>query len=545
MDRPFGRHFATRSVVAGRRGLVAASQPLAAQIGLDVLKRGGSAVDAAIATNAALGLMEPTGCGIGGDLFAIIRAQGEIAGLNGSGRSPRSLTLARLLDLADGRIPSHGPLSVSVPGAVDGWFELHRRFGRLPMREVLAPAIDYARNGFAVSEIIAAHWQISVARLSAYPGVTDVYAPGGRAPAAGDTFANPLLAEAYELLSTHGRDAFYRGPIAAAIDRQMREQGGHLSAGDLAAHRSEWVAPIATDYRGHTVWQLPPNTQGLAVLQMLNVLEGFDIGRLERDSPEYLHLLIEAKRLAFEDRARYYADPSFSSLPVGALASKHYAAERRGLIDPERAMTGISHGDASALSRGDTVYLAAADRDGMLVSLIQSNFRGMGSGVVVPGYGFMLQNRGELFSVDPAHPNVYAPGKRPFNTIIPGLMTRADELAMAFGVMGADMQPQGQVQVLQGMIDFGMNVQEAGDAPRLRHDGSRDPTGAGDGGVGRVCLESGFSRATIEGLAALGHRIEPDDGYGFGGYQAILHDRARGVYLGASESRKDGHAVAC
>ena len=545
------------------RGMVATSQPLASGIGLEILRRGGTAVDAAIAANAALGLMEPTGCGIGGDLFAIVwdESARRLFGLNASGRSPLGMTRAHLEDLSLAEIPSSGPLAVNVPGAVDGWFELHGRFGGLSMREILVPAIGYAREGFPVSEIIAVHWAADVERLGAFPGLTEVYAPTGRAPAAGDTFRNQGLADAYELIAGDGRQAFYDGPIAAEIAASVQAQGGHLSGDDLRAHSSEWVAPVTTNYRGYDVWELPPNGQGIAVLQMLNLLEGYDLAALEWGSAEHLHLVIEAKKLAFEDRARHYADPAFADVPVAALIGKDYAAERRRLIRRDAVLTepacgdprafdagdtqALRVGDTRAIDVGDTVYLAAADAAGNMVSLIQSNYRGMGSGVVARRFGFGLQNRGEAFSLDPGHPNAYAPGKRPFHTIIPGFVTRDGAPVMAFGVMGAAMQPQGQVQVLSNIIDFGMNAQEAGDAARVRHDGSSEPTGGRISGGGTVYLESGFPAATAAGLARLGHTIGRADAGegGFGGYQAIMHDSERKLYLGASESRKDGCAL--
>jgi gamma-glutamyltranspeptidase / glutathione hydrolase len=544
MDRPFGKRFATRSVVMGRRGMVATSQPLATGVGLDLLKRGGSAVDAAIGANAALGLMEPTGAGIGGDLFAIVwdAAGGRLAGLNASGRSPQSLGIEHFEREGLAEIPAYGPLSVSVPGAVDGWCALHRRFGRLPLPDVLAPAIDYAREGFPVSEIIAGYWAADAERLRAHPFFADVFLPGGRAPVAGETFRNPRLADAYALISSGGRDAFYAGEIAAAVERAVGGRGGFVNRDDLLAHRSDWVEPVSTDYRGATVWELPPNGQGIAVLQMLNILEAYDLGSLEWGGVRHLHLLIEAKKLAFEDRARYYADPAFADVPVAELVSKAYAARRRHLIRDDRALTEPGFGDPRALDAGDTVYLATADADGNMVSLIQSNYRGMGSGVTCPEFGFVLQNRGASFSLEAGHPNVYAPGKRPFHTIIPAFVTRGGRPEMAFGVMGAAMQPQGQVQVLSNMLDFGMNAQEAGDAPRMRHDGSSAPTGGRMTGGGSVHLESGFGSDVAAGLAALGHRIAPP-GDNFGGYQAVMLDAALATYIGASESRKDGCAA--
>jgi gamma-glutamyltranspeptidase/glutathione hydrolase len=544
--------------------MVATSQPLATGIGLDVLKRGGSAVDAALAANAALGLMEPTGCGIGGDLFAIVWEAGtrKLHGLNASGRSPRALTRDHFARRGLAKIPERGPFSVSVPGVVDGWFELHARFGRLGFAELLAPAINYARGGFPVTEVIAAAWAAQADALAAAPGFAAVYLPDGRAPAAGDTFVNAALGAAYELLAKSGRDAFYRGPIGAALCEQLQAHGGFVSPEDLAEHRSEWVDPVSTTYRGWRVFELPPNGQGIAVLQMLNILEGFDLAALGFGSAEHLHLLLEAKKLAFEDRARFYADPEFARVPVAELVSKEYAAERRGTIDPRRASAAPGHGEPLALRAGDTIYLSAADADGNMVSLIQSNYHGFGSGVTVERFGFGLQNRGSSFALDDGHANVYEPGKRPFHTIIPafafgcgrahGPRPAGDDLPAAllsFGVMGAAMQPQGHVQVLTNIVDFEMNPQAAGDAPRVRHEGSTEPTGGAamsDGGV--VHLEPGFAHDAVEGLRARGHTIAPITtaraaSGAFGGYQAILRDVRRGVYCGASESRKDGHAA--
>ena len=494
--------------------------------------------------------MEPTGCGIGGDLFAIVRdgATGTLSGLNGSGRSPQALTRERFERLGLHAIPERGALCVSVPGAVDGWFELHARFGRLRMSELLAPAIGYAHEGFPLSPVIAAEWERGARALAQYPGFAKVYLPGGRAPRAGDTFANPGLAAAYELLASGGRDAFYRGPIAAAIEEHLRANGGFLAGADLAAHRSTWVDPVSTAYRGWQVFELPPNGHGIAVLEMLNLLEGYDLASLEWGSAEHLHLVIEAKKLAFEDRARYYADPDFAAVPVAELISKEYAALRRKGIDPLRAARAPSCGDPAQLRGGDTVYLTAADRHGTMVSLIQSNYLGFGSGMTIERFGFGLQSRGSSFALEPNHPNIYEPGKRPFHTIIPGFAIgppRGDggPPLLAFGVMGAAMQPQGHVQVLSNMIDFGMDVQAAGDAPRVRHEGSTEPTGGApmrDGGA--VYLEPGFAAQTLDALRALGHKAETAVGGAFGGYQAILRDE-RGAYHGASESRKDGHAA--
>jgi gamma-glutamyltranspeptidase/glutathione hydrolase len=523
--------------------MAATSQPLATTTALWIMRRGGSAVDAAVAANAVLGLTEPTGAGVGGDLFAIVwDPQGRrLAGLNGSGRSPRSLTLEYFTSRGMRRIPPLGPLPVTVPGAVDGWLELHARFGRLPMATVLEPAIGYAREGFPVTEVIADAWAHNVAMLKDFPGFAETFMPGGRAPAKGETFVNPGLARTYEAIAAGGRGAFYEGDIARAIAYYMRDQGGFLSLEDLAAHRSEWVDPVSVDYRGYDVWELPPNGQGIAALQMLNILEAYDLAGMGFGSADYLHLLAEAKKLVFEDRARYYADPGFASIPLERLLSKDYAASRRALIDPARAATNYPAGRMPGAT-SDTVYLSVADADGMMVSLIQSNYRGMGSGMTPPGLGFVLHDRGDLFSLQPGHPNAFAPGKRPFHTIIPAFVTRAGEPLISFGVMGADMQPQGHVQVLVNLVDFGMNLQEAGDAPRLRHDGSSTPTDESMTDGGELVPEPGFLPAVLDDLARRGHRIKAPCG-DFGGYQAIRRDPATGAYAGASESRKDGHAA--
>ncbi len=544
MNRPFEQQRATRSVVMATGGMAATSHPLATQIAVQILRQGGSAVDAAIGANAALGLMEPTGAGVGGDLFAIVwdAKRRQLRGLNASGRSPLNLTLAELRAMGLEKIPAYGPLSVSVPGAVDGWFELHAAFGKLEFSELLAPAIEYAERGFAVTEVIAGEWAASAALLEAFPGYADVFMPDGRAPAAGDVFRNPRLATTYRAIAEHGRAAFYEGEIAREIVDYMRVHDGYLRAEDLAQHRSEWVEPVATNYRGYDVWELPPNGQGIAVLQILNILEAYDLEALGWGSHEYLHLLIEAKKLAFEDRAHYYADPAFGDVPVTSLISKEYAMDRRQLIDPLQASRELAYGDPASLQHGDTVYLTVADEDGNMVSLIQSNYRGMGSGMTPGQLGFVLHNRGELFSLNPAVLNVYEPGKRPFHTLIPAFVTKDDEPFLSFGVMGADMQPQGHVQILVNLIDFGMNVQQAGDAPRIRHNGSSTPTGEKMAHGGVVFLEAGYRPETSAALEALGHVIGRDDS-AFGGYQAICWDKERRVYLGASESRKDGHAA--
>lgn len=540
-DRITGWDFATRSEVIAVHGMACTSQPLATQAALDILKAGGNAIDAAIAANAVLGLVEPISNGIGGDLFAIVwdAESKQLYGLNASGRSPASLTLEYFREKGYEKIPAYGPLSVSVPGCVDGWFELHKRFGSMDMKNILQPAISYAREGFPVSEIIAYYWAGNARSLSRFPHVREVYMPGGKAPGKGEIFKNPYLANTLDNIAEGGRDAFYKGEIARTIATFMKEQGGFLSYEDLAGHSSEWVAPVSTTYRGYEVWELPPNGQGIAALQILNILEGYDIASMGFGSSEYIHHFVEAKKLAFEDRAKYYADPAFNDLPVRELISKEYAAKRRELINPERASRNL---DAGEMEHGNTIYMTVADSHGNMVSLIQSNFRGMGSGMCPPGLGFILQDRGELFTLEEGHYNVYEPGKRPFHTIIPAFITKDGLPHMSFGVMGGSMQPQGHAQIVVNMIDFGMNLQEAGDAPRIRHDGSSQPTGSKMTDGGEVNLESGFSQECIRELMKRGHHVQYSNG-GFGGYQAILRDQKNGVYLGASESRKDGQAA--
>lgn len=540
-DRITGHDFATRSEVIALNGMACTSQPLATQVALDILKKGGNAIDAAIAANAVLGLVEPTGSGIGGDLFAIIWSEQhqELFGLNASGRSPRSLKLSYFKDNGYESIPATGPLPVSVPGCVDGWFEMHGMFGRLPMKDILQPAIIYAREGFPVSELIAYYMESGTRSLMRFPNVADVYMPGGHAPRKGEIFKNPALANTLELIAEGGRDEFYKGSIARVISDFMQEQGGFLSYEDLARHHSEWVEPISSDYRSYTVWELPPNGQGTAALQILNILEGFDIASMGFGSAEYIHHFVEAKKLAFEDRAKYYADPAFNDLPIEELISKEYAAGRRELIDPDRAARHYSAGNPE---KGNTIYLTVADKEGNMVSLIQSNYRGMGSGMCPPGLGFILQDRGELFSLEEGHFNVYAPAKRPFHTIIPAFITKDGKPLISFGVMGGAMQPQGHAQVVINLVDFGMNLQEAGDAPRIRHVGSSQPTGGIMTDGGSVNLESGFRWEEIQKLIRKGHSIQWNLG-GYGGYQAIMRDPVTGVYYGASESRKDGQAA--
>ena len=550
-DRINGRAFATRSEVIATHGMAATSHPLATQIALDILKAGGSAVDAAIAANAALGLMEPTGNGIGGDLFAIVwdASTKQLYGLNASGRSPLGLSReqldAELKKLGRTTIPPRGFLPISVPGTVDGWFELHGKFGRLPMAQLLAPAVRYAREGFPVTDYIGYLWAIGVrnAQQDKLPGAfLATYAPGGAAPKKGELFRNPDLAATLELIGREGRDAFYRGTIADRIDAFMREHGGYLRKADLEKHTSTWVTPVSVNYRGYDVWELPPNGQGIAALQMLNILEGYDLKTLGYNSPEALHLMIEAKKLAFEDRAKFYADPDFNRIPLAGLLSQEYAAERRKLINPQRAGRSYDAGNP-ALQDGDTIYLTTADAAGNMVSLIQSNYRGFGSGITVPGLGFTFQDRGEMFVLhDPAHANAYAPGKRPFHTIIPAFITKDGQPWISFGLMGGAMQPQGHVQIVCNLIDWGMNLQEAGDAARWQHEGSSDYDNPRMTDGGYVEVETGIPYESVRGLLQRGHVVRVGNG-GFGGYQAIARDAQNGTLIGASESRKDGHAA--
>jgi gamma-glutamyltranspeptidase/glutathione hydrolase len=540
-----GEEFRTRSPVIARHGIVATSQPLAAQAGLEMLKAGGNAVDAAIATNAMLGLVEPASCGIGGDLFAIVwdAKTKKLYGLNASGRSPYAHTRELFKDKGLKEIPITGPLSWSVPGAVSGWEQLRKRFGTKSKQELLWPAIKYAEEGFAVTPVIASEWRGAQKGLSRWPNSARTYLIDGNPPRAGQVFTNPRLAQSYRLIVEGGEDAFYRGPIAQQIVDWSEKNGGLITMKDFADHKADWVEPVSTNYRGYDVWELPPNGQGVAALQMLNLLEQHDVRKMGFGSADHLHLFLEAKKLAFADRARHYFDPDFGKPPVERLISKEYARERGKLIDMKHAAKQVAHGDLEvALRSADTIYLTVVDKDRNCCSLIQSNYFGFGS-MVVPGeVGFAMQNRGTLFALDDKHPNRLEPHKRPFHTIIPAFVTKDGKPWLCFGVMGGDMQPQGHVQVLVNMIDFGMNAQLAGDVPRLRHDGSATPTGqphAADGGT--VFAERGISDEVVEELKRRGHVIER--GSAGGGYQGILIDWENNVLIGASEPRKDGQAV--
>ncbi len=550
-DRPAGAPFASRSPVLGQNGMAATSHPLASQIAIDILKAGGSAVDAAIAANAAIGLFEPTGNGIGGDLFAIVwdPMTKRVHGLNASGRAARGLSFAQFQARCGDRpkIPAFGPLPVTVPGCVSGWDELHRKFGKLPFADLMKPAIRYANDGFPVTEIIAYYWEMNLRRFDAHRAdITELdnllhtFAKGGRAPRHGEVFRNPDLGRTLAILAKEGPRAFYEGDLATTMAAYCKRVGCPLRREDFVTHGAEWVEPVSVDYRGHRVWELPPNGQGIAALQMLTILEGYDLRALGHNSIEYLHLHTEAKKLAFADRARFYADPVFAEIPIEGLLSRSYADERRKQIG-ERAARSVDPGNP-ALHDGDTIYLTVADKDGMMVSLIQSNYFGMGSGLMPDGLGFVLQDRGALFSLDPEHPNAYAPGKRPFHTIIPAFVSKGGEPFLSFGVMGGAMQPQGHVQILCNLIDFRMNLQAAGDAARYRHTGSTQPDGGppmSNGGT--LALESGIGLDVRAALEKRGHRVTVSGS--FGGYQAVLWDATNRVYHGASEMRKDGTAI--
>jgi len=543
-DRPSGDPHQSRSTVIATSGMVATSHPLAADAGLDILKSGGNAVDAAIATNAMLGLVEPMSCGIGGDLFVIYwdAATETLHGLNASGRSPYEINRQVFADRGLTEIPTEGPLSWSVPGCVDGWFALHDKFGKKSFSEILAPSIQYGRNGFPVTEIIAGYWKGGEKSFANYPDSAATYLINGRAPSEGDLFRNPNLARSYELIAQGGRDEFYRGSIARRIVEFSKANEGYLSPKDFEDNQSTWVKPVSTSYRGYDVWELPPNGQGIAALEMLNVLEGYDVSSMGAQSPEYLHLFVEAKKLAFADRAKFYSDPDFHDLPVEELISKSYAEKQRSRIDPNKAARDVAAGDPK-LQHGDTVYLTVVDKDRNCCSLIQSNYFGFGSKVTPGDVGFVMQNRGALFALDEEHLNRLEPHKRPFHTIIPAMATKNGKPWLCFGLMGGDMQPQGHVQVLVNLIDFGMNVQAAGDAARIRHVGSPQPTGKPARGSGTVNVESGVPGHAIRGLLDKGHEIARVKGGGFGGYQAIRVDWERGTLHGATESRKDGVAL--
>ena len=537
-DRITGLEFASRSEVIATNGMAATSHPLATQTAISILKNGGNAIDAAIAANAVLGLVEPTGCGIGGDLFAIIWSADEkkLFGLNSSGPAPKNISINKLKQMGLEKIPPYGPLPVTVPGAVAGWVSIHKKFGLLEFNELFNDAINYAENGFPVTELVSYYLERSSEIFAAYPNFKDVWMPNGKTPKKGEIFINKNLAENYkEIANTYGK-SFYSGKIAENIVNTVNAQGGFFSMSDLNSFEPEWINPVSTNYRGYDVWELPPNGQGIAALQILNILERFDIESMGFGTSDYIHLFTEAKKVVYEDRAKYYADTNFSNIPVEKLISKEYANERSKLINLKKSSKSFNPGN---LEIGDTIYLTVADSFGNMVSLIQSNYRGMGSGVVPDNTGFMLQDRGEMFSLDPNHMNSLMPGKRPFHTIIPAFVTKNDKPFISFGLMGGAMQPQGHAQIIVNLVDFKMNLQEAGDAPRIRHVGSSQPTGEKMLDGGYLSLEKSFDKNEISKLKKMGHKFQYDLG-GFGGYQAIMIKD--GVYYGASESRKDGHA---
>ena len=537
-DRILGKDFATRSEVIATNGMAATSHPLATQTAIDILKDGGNAIDAAIAANAVLGLVEPTGCGIGGDLFAIVWIEDDkkLYGLNSSGPAAQDMTIKKLKAMGIDKIPPFGPLPVTVPGAVAGWTALHKRFGKKSFDELFTNAIYYADNGFPITEVVGYYLQLSSVRYKDYPNFKDVWMPNGDALKKGDIFINKGLANTYKEIAKSYGESFYKGDIAKIISKFIIEQGGFLSEDDLKNYQPEWITPVSSNYRGVDVWELPPNGQGIAALQILNILEQYDISNMGHNSAEYIHIFTEAKKLAYEDRAKYYADMNFADVPVKELISKEYALERNKLIDLNKA---ASTYDTGIFENGDTIYMTVADSDGNMVSLIQSNYRGMGSGMVPPNLGFMLQDRGEMFNLDPKHRNSLEGGKRPFHTIIPAFITKDDKPFISFGLMGGGMQPQGHAQIVVNIVDFQMNLQEAGDAPRIRHFGSSEPTGETMINGGFLSLESGIDNQVRSELMKLGHNLKDEKG-GYGGYQAIM--RVDGVYYGASESRKDGHA---
>ena len=543
-DRITGLEFASRSEVIATNGMAATSHPLATQTAISILKAGGNAIDAAIAANAVLGLVEPTGCGIGGDLFAIVWSADDkkLYGLNSSGPAPKNISIDKLKAKGITIIPPYGPLPVTVPGAVAGWNALHSKFGSLNFELLFNDAINYAENGFPVTELIAYYLNRSSEVFKDYPNFKKIWMPNGKTPLKGEIFKNKLLANDYRLIAkSYGTD-FYKGNIAKNIVESINSQGGYFTLSDLSEFKPEWIDPVSTNYRGYDIWELPPNGQGIAALQILNILENYDIKKLGFYSAEYIHLFTEAKKLAFEDRAKYYADMNFAKVPVDYLISKKYAEKRNKLISFDRVLTSV---DSNILEEGDTIYLTVADKFGNMVSLIQSNYRGMGSGVIPNNSGFMLQDRGEMFNLDPTHNNSLIGGKRPFHTIIPAFITRNGNPFVSFGVMGGAMQPLGHAQIVVNLIDFDMNLQEAGDAPRFRHVGSSQPTGEKMTDGGYIIFENGFDLNEIAKIKKIGHKVvnKNEDNYmkgAFGGYQAIM--KKDGVLYGASESRKDGHA---
>lgn len=541
-DRPFGALHQTRSAVMARHGAIATSQPLATAAGLRVLESGGNAIDAAVTAAAVLSVVEPTMNGVGGDLFAMVYdpKTASVHGLNASGRAGAGATLQAFQQRDLARIPIRGPLSVTVPGVVDGWNELLTKYGTITLAQALQPAIGYARDGYAVSPIIAGQWKEVESVLARDPETAATFLINGKAPEAGEVFKNPRLAGSLEKIAAGGRDVFYKGEIAKAIADDMERRGGFLTLQDLAAHHSDWVDPLSTTYRGYRVFELPPNTQGATALEMLNIMEGYDLKALGHNSAPYLHLLVEAKRIAFADRDAWIGDPSTTpAAAVDRMVSKDYAAERRREINPDHAADGYralsiagstANGEPHPVGTGDTVYLTAADDKGNAVSLIESLFETFGSGIVAGDTGIALQDRGTLFSLTPGHPDQIAPGKRPFHTLVPSMVTKDGSLWLTFGVMGGDMQAQAHAQVLANLIDFGMNIQAAGEAARFRH------TANG------LALESAIDPDARSRLTAMGyHLIQMHDA--FGGFQGILIDPATHVLMAGSDPRKDGMAA--
>ncbi|HUV66639.1 MAG TPA: gamma-glutamyltransferase [Sedimentisphaerales bacterium] len=528
-----------RSTVICQNGIVCSSQPLASMAGVDILKAGGNAIDAAICSNAVLSLVEPMMCGPGGDLFAIVwdAKERKLHGLNASGRSPYDWSLEKAAALGLKEIPLYGPLSWSVPGCVSGWAALQKRLGRFDLAKVLEAPISYARGGFPVSPIITQSWSLGPESNAA---MARTFMPEGKPFRFGDVFRNEDLARFFETIAKEGADVFYEGQIAEKLVKFSRANGGRFSFRDFREHTANWVEPVSTNYRGYDVWELPPNGQGIAALQMLNLLEHFDIGSMPPNSAEHLHLFIEAKKLAFEDRAVYYADMDFADVPVKELISKDYARQRVKLIDLKRAAQNVAPGRLKSSS--DTTYLTTADKDGNMVSLIQSIYYPWGSGFVPDGMGFCLQNRGQLFSLNPKDLNRLEPHKRPFHTIIPAFVTENGNPVFSFGVMGGDFQPQGHVQVLMNIIDFGFSPQQAGEQPRVQHSESSTPTGQKMTTGGSVSFERRIGQDVKAALASMGHKISPDIGV-FGGYQGIWRRANPRRYFGGSDPRKDGCAI--
>jgi gamma-glutamyltranspeptidase/glutathione hydrolase len=527
-----------RSMVITRQGIAATSQTLASQAGAQVLARGGSAMDAAIAANAVMSVVEPMSNGMGGDLFAIYydAKTGKLTGINASGWAPKGLTIEFLKSKGVKKeMPQLGIDSVTVPGCVAGWEALYKRFGgRLPWKELFRPAIYFATEGYPVTEIIQDRWQANAKKLASDPNARPVFLPDGKAPAVGQVFRNPELAHALTLVADGGAEAYYRGEIARAILATEERLGGAMQASDLSEYQPEWVQPISTMYHGWKVYELPPNGQGMAALEMLNIFEKFPISTYKPQGVEDLHVKIEAQKLAYQDLHKYLADPRFSKVPLEGIISKEYAAKRAALIDLKRARCDVAPGDPLRYGH-DTIYLTVVDKDGNIVSLIQSLYESFGSGVMVEGMGFHLQNRGALFEIDPAHPNALAPRKRPFHTIIPGFMEKGS-LHMGFGIMGGLNQPQAHAQFVSDVVDFGMNIQQALEAPRF----TKQTFGGCD-----VQIESRVEPTVLEALTQMGHRLKVLGKYSgqMGGGQAVIHDSATGVNYGASSPRKDGAAI--